>query len=481
MNSEKRELGRIYTEEEIRIQAELDKKHVSECWKKTKEKLCEMADADLADEIVSALKELYSIYKKDAVDWCANLYDPKIGGFYYSNSARDNDEVACDGKLCKLLPDLESTVQAMGLISNSHMADKFDKKAVYALPAWMEEQIVPFVKNMQDQKNGYFYHPQWGHERTDKLQNRRGRDLTWAERLLGYYGETPLYKTPHQDRSEDKTENKTETAPHLKDKKSFIQYLDSLGYKSMDAYSAYVIGNKLESQIMEIKARDEELEKEGKDYSLTEILKEWLDERFNFQNGTWTKAQFSHNSTNGLLKVASTYTKAGLPLPDPITSIKAAIRCVTLNEKPEHICCILNPWYAINVIVDGVKTNSAYNDKEEMLKILKEIRYEVLRSYPEMIRKTAENLRIFVKPDGSFSYFSNRSSHYSQMMRVAIPNTDEGDMNASMICNVSIPTHIFSYLDLDTVPIYTESDRMRCVNILQENYNKLKIEKGDNK
>ena len=479
MNTEKRELGRIYTAEEIKIQAELDAKNLENCWKKVEEKLCKMAEPKLAYEIISALKEMYSIYKKEAVDWCANLYDPKIGGFYYSNSARDNEEVECEGKIYKLLPDLESTIQAFGFISNSHMADLFDKKAAYALPAWMGEQIVSFVKKMQDEKNGYFYHPQWGHERTDKWQNRRGRDLTWAERLLEYYGETPLYKTPHQDRSEDKKQEKAETSPHLKDKESFTDYLNSLGYEEKNAYSAYVVGNKLEAQILEIKTRDLELEKEGADFRLLEILKEWLDERFNFQNGTWTKDAFSHDSANGILKVASTYIKAGLPLPDPITSVKAAIRCVTIDKAPEHICCILNPWYALNIIISAVKSNPAYEDKEQMLKILDEMHNEIMKNLPKMIRHTTKNLKTFQKEDGSFSYLPNRSSHYSQMMPVAIPNTNEGDLNASMICTVSVPTHIFNYLGFNSIPIYTESDRMRMVNILQSKYEKMKKEEAN--
>ena len=53
-------------------------------------------------------------------------------------------------------------------------------------------------------------------------------------------------------------------------------------------------------------------------------------------------------------------------------------------------------------------------------------------------------------------------------MPVAIPYTNEGDMNATMICNIAIPNHIFAYLGLESVPIYTESDRMRYVNILEK-------------
>ena len=58
------------------------------------------------------------------------------------------------------------------------------------------------------------------------------------------------------------------------------------------------------------------------------------------------------------------------------------------------------------------------------------------------------------------------------MMPVAIPNTNEGDVNASMICSVAIPNHIFNYLGIESVPIYTESDRMRFVNILERKRNK---------
>ena len=53
------------------------------------EKLCEVAGED----ITSATKKLYSLYTPNTVDWFASLYAPGVGGFYYSNSARDNATV----------------------------------------------------------------------------------------------------------------------------------------------------------------------------------------------------------------------------------------------------------------------------------------------------------------------------------------------------------------------------------------------------
>ena len=54
-------------------------------------------------DFVKSVQDLYSIYNHDVVEWLAGIYDNKSGGFYYSNSARDNDG---------FLPDIESTNQA---------------------------------------------------------------------------------------------------------------------------------------------------------------------------------------------------------------------------------------------------------------------------------------------------------------------------------------------------------------------------------
>ena len=64
------------------------------------------------DAIVAAVKQLYSLYSPDAYVWLANLYDPDIGGFYYSVSARDT---------VGFLPDIESTNQALNFIINTGM------------------------------------------------------------------------------------------------------------------------------------------------------------------------------------------------------------------------------------------------------------------------------------------------------------------------------------------------------------------------
>ncbi len=68
---------------------------------------------------VNAMRELYSIYDPELPEWFAGLYEPRIGGFYYSNSARDNEKIPGTDNL--LLPDIESICQALGFIGRSGM------------------------------------------------------------------------------------------------------------------------------------------------------------------------------------------------------------------------------------------------------------------------------------------------------------------------------------------------------------------------
>ena len=74
-------------------------------------------------EVVKAYQELYSIHSDKICSWLGGLYDHEIGGFYYSNSARDNEYVELDGVKHYFLPDIESTHQATNLLKSSGMLD----------------------------------------------------------------------------------------------------------------------------------------------------------------------------------------------------------------------------------------------------------------------------------------------------------------------------------------------------------------------
>ena len=57
------------------------------------------------EDFAAAVKELYSLYDEEVMYWYAGLFDAKIGGFYFANSARDAEGY---------LPDIEATQHCLG-------------------------------------------------------------------------------------------------------------------------------------------------------------------------------------------------------------------------------------------------------------------------------------------------------------------------------------------------------------------------------
>ena len=86
------------------------------------------------DDIVEAYKELYSAHSDRICTWLGGLFDSEIGGFYYSNSARDHEH---------FLPDIESTVQVIRFLQKHGIAEK--SSTLDLIPDWMREKLVEFA------------------------------------------------------------------------------------------------------------------------------------------------------------------------------------------------------------------------------------------------------------------------------------------------------------------------------------------------
>ena len=44
--------------------------------------LSDKVGGEVGERLVEAIKDLYSIYSPDVIDWFASLYDVKTGGYY---------------------------------------------------------------------------------------------------------------------------------------------------------------------------------------------------------------------------------------------------------------------------------------------------------------------------------------------------------------------------------------------------------------
>ena len=459
------------------IQKDWNTQVLDQKWQELEENLAAEMGTDRAGEIVLALRELYSIFSPDVVDWFANLYDPKIGGFYFSNSARDNEG---------FLPDVESTRFALGSFRRFGLAAEFNDDISSALPPYMKKQIGAFVKGLQD-PNGYFYHPQWGKEATDAKPHRRGRDLTMALNVLEWLDMKPTYDTPTGVKGDgllaDGTPaptnggaeplgfvgKKAEADPMLKDKESFLEFLSGYKLDLDNPNSSYEIGSDFESQSMRIAARDRELEAEGADYRFADMIAEWFGKYQDPETGIFCRSELlGARAINGVLKIASTYDKLGKPFPNAVAAFRSARNVITSDEEPNTVCWVLNPWYSLTVIMNNVTAFAKKsNDHSAELK-LEELRCEMIESYPDMIRATARKLEKFKKPDGSFSYLQNRTSHTANDMPVAVMGTNEGDVDSTNICCGGVVGHIFAMLNREMIPFFGESERLRYISIIDK-------------
>ena len=458
----------------------LDEQNRVEQWERLSLQLTERVGDEKAEKIISELKELYAIYKPEMVEWYARLYDPKYGGYYYSNSARDNETVTYQGVTYPLLPDVESTNQALNFLISSGMTHNYAKD----LPSFMREQIVAFVRSLQD-PNGYFYHPQWPKELTNAHTSRRSRDLGWSENILKKFGALPIYDTPGTMKGEGKAVSyltlplshsavyavslvtPTSVNTNITDKTSFVSYLE--GFVTSETRNihnhSYSIGNELTSQTNEILKRDEELRAAGENYSLMSILIDWLNLYQNEETGHWHHTS-NYYGVNGLLKISGIYNSAKVPMPNAYTAAKSAMAAITSDEKMGAVVDLYNTWFAVGNIVTNLRNYGTDDDE----KVADDIVLELMLKSDEAIKKSKEKISAFQKPDGSFSYCPTTTSSTSQGMPVAISGTNEGDVNATGISSTGLIGYMFKALELGGYKpsLFGYKEFRRYVDILEE-------------
>ncbi len=474
--------GEYYTEQIdfIAYQEEIDARAEAKAW--------DDFEKAAGSEAASALKTMYeTIYSGGLVEWLAGIYDTETGGFYFANSTRDNEKTYINGAYYDLLPDIESTDQALEFIRMSGMTG--GESLLNALPEWIRLKIIKFVKERQD-PSGYFYHPQWTHAMVDNELSRRGRDLSKAISTLTQLGAKPTYTTPTGIAGDGKLWDGTPvskvalTMPmsiskinavslviptaaaaypsHMENKAAFESYLASLNDKM--ASDPYWVGNQLASQADQIKARDLDLKESGANYSLALILKDWLDSKCYSTTGHWSQ-KADYPGLNGFLKISATYQSLGLELPYPEAAARSAVDSIELSGRYPTACFAYNSWMSVSIIINNV---NKHKSPEEAERIVNSIRAELHERAPELIEVTMRKQGAFLVEDGSFMYIESGSSGTSQNLPISIPGTIEGTMNSTLLCTTGTVSHMMAAFGYPTVPLLYRSDLNRFISILED-------------
>ena len=434
-------------------------------------------------EVVAAIDAHLDLFGEDFYLWLAGLYEKSTtdlsgkvigGGFYYSNSARDNTSYAG----VKLLPDLESTSQVLTFMQKSGMLQSVT--LIQALPEEMRQQIIDFARALQSSTDGYFYHPQWG---TSINTSRRSRDCGWGATILTRLGVKPYWNTPSGTsgmygapgskassalllpvgsstaQSASRlvlTANVWTGASHLATLSAWESYLIDKT-KNM-ASDSYTIGNTLSSQNSQIREREKLAIQNGElsdpdrdgiaDGGYIRTIERILNEKQQ-DNGLW-ETSASYNAINGLMKIAGIYSNLGLAMNNADKALLAAISTIDEDANPDHITYVYNAWSAVNSLLNNLAKHGNKEKSDELRAMIKE-------KACEMITATTAQVRKFKKSDGSFGYTQNIVPYKSQGEIAAVFGTVEGDVNGGTIAFTGIWGSMCSVLEIEILPFGYEN------------------------
>ena len=413
---------------------------------------------EISDAAIEAIRTLYTLYTDDFYIWLANLYDPEIGAFYYSNSARDNQP---------FLPDIESTAQALSIVKNGGMFRGLGSWAT-VLPDDVCQKIAQFAYDMQD-ADGYFYHVQWG---KNINTSRRGRDFKSAKGILDAMGIKPKYKLATDILADDVEDVSGLVKPlgqsaaaavsaviststdYLSSEEKFIAYLNTLDFKN----NSYSSGHQLSSTANQIKAA-----------GLSQVCIDYLNARQNPENGFWEDT-VTYQSMNGFLKISSTYNGLGGHISYLDRAIDSIFTILLGEEMPTTLPQIYNLTNGINNALNNL---SAQGDAE-----LYNSTRQRIRDNAEAIAKTLyKKIATFRCDDGSFSYYVDSCSPTSQGCTVAL-KCKEGDVNAGSMAFGAL-RGFFDILGLTSPVAYTVYDAEAFCELLANAVPVQKIELPD--
>lgn len=428
------------------------------------QRLADHVGGERGEKLVAAFKDYYKrIYPSTLPEWFARLYDKEIGGFYYSNSARDNDTLLYKDQVFGLLPDADSTWQTMLTIVSMGLTDGKPYKDF--IPKEIQAKIVAFLKSLQD-TDGYFYHPQFPRKRNEEKVERRSRDSSRAVATIKAFGANPTYDTQTgvigdgiladgtkvekpvakatPSTEEEAPEANTATvAPFMQSKEAFLAHLASKELKN----HSYSVGSHFITQSAEMSYRDKVLREEGADYTLYGLLTDWLTEH-QLENGIWDE-KIGYGGVSGIMKICRLYSAAKVMLPRAELTVRAAVSVVTSPNMATSVTDIFNPWVAAGVILSDLRTIGGDEGRE----IAKRISDELIDNAEVLLAATAEKLEKFLRADGAFSYPVAASGGYNMGMPLGIAGIDEGDVNAThlAVCAVS---NIFTAMGLDAFYVH---------------------------
>lgn len=374
----------------------------------------------MSEELLNAVKRYDEMYEKDTLAWLASLYDPEIGGFYYSRSARDNEG---------FFPDIESTTQSIDILNGSGILRNgvLDSSVI---PDEIRIKILEFLQSRQDEGDGYFYDIGFG---KNVGNSKRERNLGQAqEKIWKLGGEAKyLYPADRINAEKKKAADSASTLPdYLQSEETCMKWLRELPWETKPYWSAnqaiasYSTANKL---------------------GYGNAMREYIKSIQNTETGLWGTG-LNYEAVNAAMKVSGFFSASTEPYPYIDKMIKSVIWVVENEGEPAVITDVWNPL----VVISAGRASYTNFDPE--------LKREIEASMVKMIDITIANTKKFKHADGGYSYGIKLSSPTSQGAPVSL-GLAEGDVNATTIATQAMRNSTYKCLGVYSFPPFWDMEK----------------------
>lgn len=365
--------------------------------------------ASLPSDLAAALRRCDLLIGKEQLEYIYNLYDPETGGFYYSISSRDAEEMT---------PFAEGTAFAIEALCSGGMT----------LPDWYKKKVSVWILSHQDQGDGFFYEELWGKLTSINPGPRISRDLGASTGILESCGVEPLYPLP-VERMKDGSGSSALPA-YLESRETMLAYLDSLDWSTKSIWST---GQKLAMAEQFIVPAGH-----------LELVHDYIKSKQNPDTGLWGEG-LGWMNTNGAMKVSRYFLHPGYSYPNPVLAVESIIKLYTGDTPPSGATYIWNPLVLINRIIETA------GDKRD------ELRQMLLVRGAEIVNRAVDSALLLHRADGGFSGSIQRGGNRQQGFLYGYGYPDESDLDGTLIAGKRLRTHIHRVFDVpETKGYYAE-------------------------
>lgn len=506
----------------IEKQEELDAKRIELAWENLRVQ-CNN------DELYEAFRTYYEMFANDkVVEWMANLYDPSFGCFYATTSGKNSPDIFPNVEATKQVLTLSSTLGMTTKIGDANaFTPLMEYQICYYVKSMQKENgyfyLPQLTKSQTDSSIARRARDlNWCVQLLSLYQvaptykvpityggllapDGKTADEYWAELVLAgkvSYADKPVIWKDLGVESSDMlvgaisssiddairltsatTVAADDGTAYLKSHKAFAEYIAQLNIDG----DPYGDGNELGESVRQIKEWSGKLgpaTESGVWYSgmtLNEMIIHHLNSCIN-EKGLFGKKYMTDNNegtvgnefvnTNGIMKIMAVYNGLEVAFPSewaPIAAeslLNAVMRTDQVSKT--NICEMYNIWCAISRLKSNVKNyNSDTSVRDNVLAQIEDLlatngAAAVLNAY-----NTQKNYK---KEDGTYAHriqgLGSVTTHPGDL--IVGTGGEEGNIDAIGFGTCSTINMICDAFNLTPVPVYTEADWMRFLDVVMK-------------